>query len=119
MKILLVDDSKTMRMIIQKTLREAGFGGGRILEAANGMEGLELVKNEKPSLILSDWNMPLLNGIKFLGRLNDMEVKIPFGFVTSEGTESMMQQAKTAGARFYITKPFTADRFKTELSKIL
>jgi two-component system chemotaxis response regulator CheY len=119
MKILIVDDSKTMRMIVQKTLKNAGFGHHNFLEAANGMEALDVFKSNQPDLILCDWNMPVLNGIKFLEKLREINTDVPFGFITSEGTDEMIGQAKLAGAQFYITKPFSPEKFKAEMDKVL
>ena len=69
MKILIVDDSKAMRMIVRRTLRQAGFEDVEVDEAENGRDGLTMVEGGKPDLVLSDWNMPELNGIDFLRNL--------------------------------------------------
>ena len=119
MKILVVDDSKAMRMIVVRTLRQAGFAGLEIVEAENGKVGFEQVKAIKPDLVLSDWNMPNKTGIELLRDLRGGGNEIPFGFVTSEGSEEMRATAKTAGAMFLIAKPFTADHFSDALSGIL
>ncbi|MBN2801813.1 MAG: response regulator [Deltaproteobacteria bacterium] len=119
MKILIVDDSKTMRMIVKRTLRQAGYGDAEILEANNGLEGLESVKTSVPNLVLCDWNMPEMNGLEFLKAVNAEGIKVNFGFVTSEGTAEMRQIAAENGALFLISKPFTADTFKSELGGIL
>ena len=66
MDILLVDDSKTMRGIVQRAIRQAGFRGLTVGEAENGVQGLEKLRAEQPKLILSDWNMPEMSGIEFL-----------------------------------------------------
>ena len=109
MKILVVDDSRAMRRIVSRTIRQAGFTGHEILEAENGKEALEIVKAENPDLILSDWYMPEMTGIELLSALNDEEIEIPFGFVTSESTREMVEQATEGGAMFLLAKPFTAD----------
>lgn len=118
MKILVVDDSKAMRMIVLRTMRQAGYTGHDFMEATNGQEALNLIKITPPDLILSDWNMPEMNGIDLLRALQKPEwPRIKFGFVTSEGTPDMRLQATEAGALFLITKPFTADTFKASLDK--
>jgi two-component system chemotaxis response regulator CheY len=119
MKIVVADDSKAMRMIVVRTLRQAGFGGHEVIEAENGREGLQLVGQHAPDLILSDWNMPELTGIEFLTTLRARGNETPFCFVTSEGSEEMRDLAAQAGARFLIAKPFTADAFADALDPIL
>ena len=66
MKILIADDSKAMRMIVIRTMRQAGLEGHEIIEAENGKEALDLTRAKSPDLILSDWNMPEMSGIEFL-----------------------------------------------------
>src|SRR3954465_4227298 len=109
MKILVVDDSKAMRMIVMRQLRQAGFGDDTIIEASSGAEGLEMVHKESPDLVLSDWNMPEMNGIDFLRALKEEGNPVRFGFVTSESTADMRETAIEAGALFLIAKPFTAE----------
>ena len=119
MNILVVDDSKAMRMIVKRTLRQAGFGDHNVEEAVNGKEAFDKIQAAKPDLVLSDWNMPEMTGIELLEALNAAEVKVKLGFVTTEGTPEMRARAIDAGASFLITKPFTADNFKDTLSAIL
>ena len=119
MKILVVDDSAAMRMIVKKTLRDAGFGGHDIVEAADGSEGLQCVRDEKPDLVLSDWNMPNMTGPEFLASLNDEDICPKFGFITTEATPKMRAQADALGALFLIAKPFTAISFADTLDPYL
>ncbi len=112
MKILVVDDSKAMRMIVLRTLRQAGFGDHEFLEAGNGAEGLERVKEHAPALVLSDWNMPVMSGVEFLRALRASGNTTKFGFVTSEGTQEAQDLALAEGALFLVTKPFTAESFR-------
>jgi two-component system, chemotaxis family, chemotaxis protein CheY len=119
MKILVADDSRAMRMIVARTLRQAGFSGHEIIEAENGAQALELTREEEPDLILSDWNMPEMTGIDFLRSLNLSGNDIPFCFVTSEGSEEMREMAEESGALGLITKPFTAERFAEVLSTVV
>ena len=109
MKILVVDDSRAMRRIVARTIRQAGHDGHEIIEAENGREALDMVREHKPDLILSDWHMPEMTGIEFLDALNAEGHEIPFGFVSSESTPEMMDLATKAGAMFLLAKPFTAD----------
>ncbi|AIY16328.1 response regulator [Pimelobacter simplex] len=119
MKILIADDSRVMRQIVIRTLRQAGHGGHEIVEAENGREALELVHTEAPDLVLSDWNMPEMNGIDCLAALRAAGSTVAFGFVTSEGSDEMRQRADAAGAAFLIAKPFTPEAFDDALRSVL
>ena len=119
MKILIVDDSKAMRMIVTRTLRQAGFGDHDYVEAGDGSEGLEAVTREAPDLVLSDWNMPEVSGIEFLQRLRASGNQVRFGFVTSESTDAMRSLAAESGALFLIAKPFTPETFAEALGGVL
>lgn len=107
MKILIVDDSKAMRMIVKRALNQAGFSDMPTIEASNGTEALQLIERESPDLILSDWNMPEMKGIELLKTLRATGRTVPLGFITSESTPEIHQQAVDWGASFVIVKPFT------------
>lgn len=119
MDVLLVDDSKTMRMIVQRALRQAGFRNLVIGEANSGAQALETLRKQTPKLILSDWNMPEMSGIEFLKTLRSDNSPIPFGFITSEGSSEISDLAKANGARFVITKPFTPEIMEGVLTPFL
>lgn len=119
MKILVADDSKAMRMIVVRTLRQAGFAGHDVVEAENGRDALTKVGTESPDLILSDWNMPEMTGIEFLRALRASGSAIPFCFVTSEGSDEMRATAEAAGALGLIAKPFTPEAFSDILSPVV
>ncbi|MGC8480918.1 MAG: response regulator [Acidimicrobiales bacterium] len=116
MKVLITDDSKAMRMIVMRHVRQAGFDDAEFVEAANGLEGLEAVRNDEPDLILCDWNMPEMDGHSFLKALRSEGFDTPFGFVTSESTPDMVALARGSGAMFLIAKPFTVDIFRDTLA---
>lgn len=116
MKILIVDDSRTMRLILKRALRQAGWGRHPTVEAADGKQALEVFAAEKPDLILSDWNMPEMDGLELCTAIRDTGSRVPFGFVTSEHTPEMRERAKQAGASFLIAKPFTPDKLDQALS---
>ena len=118
-KILLVDDSKTIRMLIKRNLRQAGFEQAEILEAEDGAQGLAAARAENPDLILSDWNMPEMSGIELLDNLRAEGIPVKFGFVTTERTPEMRVRASEAGAAFLIVKPITPEDFKDALSGIV
>jgi two-component system chemotaxis response regulator CheY len=117
--ILIVDDSKAMRLIVRRTLRQAGFGEFEVQEAANGVEALEAIGKAPPTLVISDWNMPEMSGIELLRELNARKAGVRFGFVTTEGTSDMRAMADEAGALFLIAKPFTPEQFESTLRPLL
>jgi two-component system, chemotaxis family, chemotaxis protein CheY len=119
MDILLVDDSKTMRGIVQRAIRQAGYRGLSVTEAENGAQALEKMRAEQPRLILSDWNMPEMTGIEFLVQVRAAANQVPFGFITSEASAAIKQQAMDSGASFLITKPFSPEQVQEALSPIL
>ena len=119
MKILIADDSRAMRQVIKFVLREAGYSGHTILEAADGQAALATAATEHPDLIISDWNMPNMTGIEFLQKLRETGANTPFGFITTEVSPEMRSLANSAGAAFLIGKPFTAQDFQNALDKYL
>ena len=119
MDILLVDDSRTMRMIIQRAIRQAGYRSITVAEADNGLQALEKLRGESPKLIVSDWNMPEMSGIDLLNQLRATENMIPFGFITSESSKGIKELALNSGATFLISKPFTPEDVQEALLPIL
>lgn len=119
MKVLIVDDSKAMRMIVSRTLKKAGFSGHTLLEANNGVQGAQVIATEQPDLVLSDWNMPEMKGIELLKHIREEGNQVKFGFITSEGSSQIRSAASEAGADFVITKPFTEESFQNVLEPIL
>ena len=119
MKILIVDDSKAMRMIIKRILRQTEIGDHSTVEAENGREGLKQLENENPDLVISDWNMPEMDGIEFLKTVRESGNNIKFGFITTQGSEKMRNIATQSGANFLIAKPFTPESFEHSIKPIL
>jgi two-component system chemotaxis response regulator CheY len=117
--ILIVDDSKAMRLILRRTLRQAGFTDLSVVEATNGKEALDLILQSAPDLVLSDWNMPEMTGIELLTELGNRQSRVPFGFITTEGGEEMRATASAAGAQFLIAKPFSPEQFEKVLAPFL
>jgi len=109
-KALVVDDSRAVRMILAKTLKEIGF---EVREAANGREALEVIEAEKTAvkLVLADWNMPEMNGMDLLKQLrqNPQLSSLVVVMVTTETELDQMAAALEAGANEYVMKPFTKD----------
>ena len=116
-----MDDSSVMRKIVERSLRQAGLEIGEVVEAANGIEALAAVREGTFDLILSDINMPAMDGLEFLRQLSTLEGgnEIPVVMVTTEGSESRVVEALTIGAKGYLRKPFTADQIKERVSPLL
>jgi two-component system chemotaxis response regulator CheY len=119
MDILLVDDSRTMRLIIQRAIRQAGYRALAVEEAESAPHAIEKLKEGQPKLILSDWNMPEVSGLELLKQIRSENNNVPFGFVTSEASNEMRALAMTSGAMFFITKPFKPEDFEAALAPIL
>lgn len=119
-KILIVDDSSTMRRIIMRSLRQAGLQIETILEAEDGAKGLETLQaNSDIELVFSDVNMPNMNGLELVKGIRASSSSVPVVMISSEGSESFVQQAMDSGANAYITKPFTPESIKQRLETIL
>jgi two-component system chemotaxis response regulator CheY len=117
-KVLIVDDSSTMRKIIQRVLRQADIAVDNVIEAANGVEGLAaLESNPDIGLVLSDVNMPEMNGIDFVRNLRATRAKetLPVIMVTTEGGGEMVNTAMELGANGYVCKPFTPESIRSAL----
>lgn len=117
MKILIVDDSRAMRMLVTRALRQAGFGECEIVEASGGDEAVGMVHRESPDLVLSDWNMPAMLGVDLLRKLRAEGNGVRFGFVTSEVSDHIKEEARVAGAEFVISKPFAPDAFARAINR--
>jgi two-component system, chemotaxis family, chemotaxis protein CheY len=120
-KVLIVDDSAVMRKIVERALRQAGLELSEVLEAGNGAEALLQVEKGSLDLILSDINMPVMDGLEFLKNLAGMESakKIPVVMITTEGSEARVMEAISVGARGYIRKPFTPEQVKERVTSLL
>jgi two-component system chemotaxis response regulator CheY len=119
MKILVVDDFKTMVRLIDGLLRQLGFTN--IDEASNGQMALEKLQKEKYNLVLSDWNMEPMSGLDLLKQVRATEAlkAIPFILITAESKPENIIAAKKAGVNNYIVKPFNANTLKEKLTAVL
>lgn len=119
MKILVVDDFHTMRRIVINLLKQLGFSN--VVEASDGKEALDKVKEDRIDLVISDWNMPNMTGIDFLKELRaDEKYKsLPFIMVTAEGKKENVIAAVHAGVSNYVVKPFNAATLKEKLIKVV
>ncbi len=120
-RALIVDDSTVMRKIVERALRQAGLDPLVVLEAGNGADGLELLKAGTVDLILSDINMPSMDGLEFLRqiRAQNLAPGVPVVMITTESSEEHVKQAILAGAQGYIRKPFTAEQVKERVLPLL
>lgn len=118
---LIVDDSSVMRKIVERALRQAGLPLSKVHEASSGSEALEMLKNERVQLILSDINMPAMDGLEFLRQLRsqDLAPDVPVVMITTESSEEHVKAAIVAGAQGYIRKPFTAEQVKDRVIPLL
>ncbi|MBF0281444.1 MAG: response regulator [Zetaproteobacteria bacterium] len=113
--ILVVDDSKAMRMIVKRSLRAAGIEPDKIDEAEDGSEGFQKATSQDYDCIFCDWNMPRMSGIEFLKALRESGKSTRFVMVTSIATPDIKETGISAGAAAVIGKPFSPDDIKTAL----
>jgi two-component system chemotaxis response regulator CheY len=121
LRVLIVDDSSVMRKIVERSLRQAGLELEEVKEAGNGAEGLAEVQNGAFDLILSDINMPAMDGLEFLRGLASVPSAkgVPVVMITTEGSEARVVEALSVGARGYIRKPFTPEQVKERVTPLL
>ena len=119
--VLIVDDSAAMRAVVKKTIKVSGFKVGEYLEAADGKEALDILANAWIDLVLSDINMPNMNGLELLAEMSkDQDLKpIPVVMITTEGSDKSVQKSEELGARGYIKKPFQPEDVKRVLNQIM
>ncbi|MFQ5498224.1 MAG: response regulator [Candidatus Zixiibacteriota bacterium] len=119
MKILAVDDSPTMRRIIINTLKRAGFSD--IVEACDGKDALAKLKVDKVDFVITDWNMPEMDGLAFVTTVRKMDEykSLPILMVTTRSVKEDIVEALKAGVNNYIVKPFTPDTLKEKIKQVL
>ncbi len=119
--VLIVDDSNSMRAVIKKIISISGFKMDNCYEAGNGVEALEVLSKSWVDIILSDINMPEMNGLELLNRLKQDELyrDIPFIVITTEGSSERMEEAFNCGARGFIKKPFLPEDVKRILHEVI
>ena len=119
--ILVVDDSAAIRKILQRVLRQTGMAIRTVVEAGDGQEALEVLKTQKVDLVLTDINMPKMDGLQFLAALRSTPQwsTLPVVMITTEGGEAKVSEAVRLGAVGYVRKPFTADQIKEKLAALL
>jgi two-component system chemotaxis response regulator CheY len=119
--VLVVDDSAAIRKILQRVLRQTGMPIRTIHEAGDGQEALEVMNAHKVDLVLTDINMPRMDGLQFLASVKASAQwrQVPVVIITTEGGETKVGEAVKLGAAGYVRKPFTADQIKEKLAGIL
>lgn len=117
MRVLLVDDSQTMRSITRSVL--SAIGPHEVEEACDGREALEKLAAFAPELILCDWNMPVMDGLEFVQTVRRTDQCTPIIMVTTESEISRMMQAIRAGVNHYVVKPFTPDLLRKRIQETL
>ena len=115
--ILIVDDSSMIRFVVSKAAKKAGYG---VIEASNGKEGLEKLINNDISLILSDINMPVMDGIEMVSEIKKTENKyIPIVMLTTEDTLELKQKGRELGVKAWMVKPFNEKTFLKAMMKLI
>lgn len=117
LNVLIVDDSAAIRKILQRVLRQTEVPLGEILEAGDGVEALSLLKTQQVGLVLSDVNMPNMDGLQLLAEIRNTESlkTVPVLMITTEGSQTKVMEALNLGASGYVRKPFTAEQIKEKL----
>ena len=121
LNILIVDDSETVRAVIDKTLRLAQVQVGQLLEAANGQEALDTLKDHWVDLVLCDINMPVMGGVEMIARMreDDLLKDIPVVVVSTEGSKTRIDNLLAQGVHAYVRKPFTPERIREVVDGII
>jgi len=119
--LLIVDDSRSMRMVIRKILDMSGFKAGQYYEAGSGQEALEILDQHHVDLVLTDINMPAMSGLELLAKIRESEQwsKMPVIIVSTEGSQQRREEAVRLGAAGYLQKPFQPEEVREVLNQSL
>jgi two-component system chemotaxis response regulator CheY len=119
--VLIVDDSAAIRKILQRVLGQANVPISQVFEAGDGVEALTVLNQHKIGLILSDINMPNMDGLQLLNKVRAVEdwKTVPFVMITTEGSHAKVLEAVQSGASGYVRKPFTPDQIKEKLAGLI
>lgn len=120
MKIITIDDSSTMRRIIKNTLQRIGYGSD-VLEAEDGKQALDILSQNKVDLIITDWNMPNMDGLTFVKKIRSLSEwnDVPIIMVTTEAAKEDIIEALKSGVNNYIVKPFTPEVLKEKIEVVM
>lgn len=121
LNVLIVDDSAAIRKILQRVLRQTDVSFGEIWEAGDGVEALDVMNSQTVGLVLSDVNMPNMDGLQLLAEIKrqDQLKSVPVVMITTEGSQNKVMEALNLGASGYVRKPFTADQIKEKLVGVI
>lgn len=119
MKFLVVDDSGTMRTIQKRCLLKLGIAEEDIVEAADGRQALDCYEKNSFDVVLTDWNMPEMDGLQLLKAIRERNAEIPIVMITTEAERSRVVEAVQAGVSDYLVKPFTPDDLADKLTRWL
>lgn len=116
--VLIVDDSVAIRMVLQRALRRADLPLDKVFEAGDGCAAIEILKSEKVGVILSDINMPNMDGLQLLAALkaDGISAEVPVVMISTESTPSKVMEAVRLGAKGFIKKPFAPDEIRDKLA---
>ena len=119
--VLVVDDSAAIRKILQRVLRQTEMPLGDIFEAGDGVEALDVLNSQQIGLVLSDVNMPNMDGLQLLAEIKRKEAlkTIPVVMITTEGSQNKVLEAVDLGASGYVRKPFTTEQIKEKLTGLV
>jgi two-component system chemotaxis response regulator CheY len=119
--VLIVDDSAAIRKILQRVLRQTEIPIGTVYEAGDGQEALATLRAQTVGLVLSDINMPNMDGLEFLSKVRAEQAwqKLPIVMVSTEGTHAKVLEAVERGASGYVRKPFTAEQIQEKLAGLV
>jgi two-component system chemotaxis response regulator CheY len=119
--VLIVDDSAAIRKILMRVLAQTDLSIGDVFEAGDGVEALKMLEAKKVGLVLSDINMPNMDGIQFLTSVRSRPEwsSIPVIMITTEGSQAKVLEAVQLGAQGYVRKPFTAEQIKEKITSCL
>jgi len=119
--ILIVDDSRTIRSVIRKTLMIAGVPLNELYEASNGLEALQIMKDNWVDLCFADINMPVMNGIEMIEKMLEDQTlaKLPVVIVSTEGSKTRIEELFRKGVRAYLRKPITPEIVRNVVKEVL
>ncbi len=120
-RVLIADDSPAMRAFVRRVIEVSGFELSECFEASNGQEALDTLRSEWVDAILTDINMPLVDGEEFLRRVaaDEMLKSIPVIAISTDATRNRIDRMMALGARGYVTKPFVPETLRAELERTL